>query len=448
MIKKLTYLFWVCLTFLTSMSVYSQEEEYDSLLMKKIVVENPVYKPVIGFGAGITNFDGDVMNSNFNPMVGTYAFKLTVSTFLGKAHNFVGNFHLIYGALSGNQTDLKDLNNNLNFQSDIKVFGLNAEYNFGHFFSKPEGIIRPFISVGLENITFSSKGDLFFRDTIPYSYRADGTIRDPDGKSISRDWIYETDLREMERERGNDYRDNTFAVPVDLGVDFRVSDRVKMRLGYSLHMTFTDAIDNVSMKSGQTLAEDNNAQNDRFSFAYLTMHLDLFSQPKVITEELKFAELDDFDYSLLEDEDGDGVFDLADECLGTPPGVEVDTLGCPYDDDNDGVPNYMDKQKDTPSGAFVNDDGVEMSDEELMAMVNFPDAVPRSQLALYLEETMAAGKRMKLADMPEKFHKLDLDGDSYLSFDEMLKAIDDFFDYRSDLVTGEIYRLISFFFAQ
>jgi hypothetical protein len=462
MIKKLTYLFFVCLALLIHQSGFSQEEdEYDSLLIKKTIVENPVYKPVIGFGAGITHFYGDVENSNGNPLMGSNTFKLTVSTFLGGTRSFIGNFHALFGSLTGIERSYDNPELNLNFKSDVMVFGFNAEYNFSQFFSKPEGILRPFVSVGIENISFNSKGELSFRDTTgvdhAYYYWKDGTIRDMEetpgnmlqAKHLYRDWDWETPLRE--KVGLGDYGKNTFAIPVDLGIDFRVSDRVKMRLGASGHFLLTDVIDNVSYKPGQTSndgKEDNEDINDWFSFMYLTMHLDLFSEPKVITEELKFAELDDFDYSLLEDEDGDGVFDLADECLGTPPGVEVDTLGCPYDDDNDGVPNYRDKQKDTPEGVFVNDDGVEMSEEELIARVNFPEAVPRSQLSLYLEGTITAVKRMTLAEMPEKFHKLDLDNDSYLSFDEMLTSIDEFFDFRSDLNTGEIYRLISFFFAQ
>ena len=42
------------------------------------------------------------------------------------------------------------------------------------------------------------------------------------------------------------------------------------------------------------------------------------------------------------DADGDGVPDSADQCPGTPAGVEVDGRGCPRDDDGDGVYNAMD----------------------------------------------------------------------------------------------------------
>lgn len=53
------------------------------------------------------------------------------------------------------------------------------------------------------------------------------------------------------------------------------------------------------------------------------------------------------------DSDGDGVIDSQDACPDTPPGVEVDLMGCPIDSDNDGVPDYLDKCDNTPAGASV-----------------------------------------------------------------------------------------------
>lgn len=43
------------------------------------------------------------------------------------------------------------------------------------------------------------------------------------------------------------------------------------------------------------------------------------------------------------DEDKDGVSDKKDKCPGTPPGVGVNTDGCPVDRDGDGVADYLDK---------------------------------------------------------------------------------------------------------
>ncbi len=453
--KRLIYIF-ISVLALGLSQLASSQDEFDSLLIREIVVQNPVYKPVLGFGAGITNFYGDVQNNYINNMVGKYGFRATISTFLDSKRSLIGNFHLIYGSLTGNERDLENLERNLNFQSDIIVFGLNLEYNFTHFFTNPEPVLRPFVSAGIENISFDSKGDLFYKnDSVKYEYNywPDGTIRNIDWKdrnletsiTLTRDYSYETDLRELQGEEYENYTKNTFAIPVDLGIDFHVTERVTMRLGTSLHLTFTDFIDNVGWE-GTRITGD--FTNDNFSYTYLTMHLDLFSAPRVITEELMFAELSEYDYDMFEDEDADGVFDIADDCPGTPPGIEVDTLGCPYDDDDDGVPNYLDREKDTPGGAFVDDDGITINEDELIALFNFPDAVPRSQLHLYLEGIFAEADRMTLAEMPEKFHTLDLDGDGYLSFNEMLSSIDAFFDFQTDLNSEDVYSIINFFFKQ
>jgi len=62
---------------------------------------------------------------------------------------------------------------------------------------------------------------------------------------------------------------------------------------------------------------------------------------------------------VLPDEDGDGVTDQFDKCPHTPPGVAVDTHGCPLDTDGDGVPDYKDKQLITPTECQpVDADGV------------------------------------------------------------------------------------------
>jgi hypothetical protein len=435
------------------MVLAQEEEELDSLLRKEIVVENPVYKPVVGFGAGILNFYGDVRNDFINPMVGNYAFRLNVSTFIDrKTRNFAGNFFLYTGALTGNERSFNNPARNLNFRSEIVSFGINGEYNFGHIFKNENAVIRPFISTGIEIIAFNSKGDIYDAEGRQYYYWSDGSIRDIDEANkntlnnhvLTRDWNFETDLREQNLYNLGSYNRTTFAIPVDIGLDFRVNYRVKMRLGASGHFTFTDLIDNVSWQGEGVTG---NERNDHFTFTYLTMHLDLFSDPKVRVEELKFAELDDFDYTMFEDEDRDGIIDAADDCPHTPAGVDVDTLGCPYDTDDDGVPDYIDREDNTAAGAFVDDYGVTLTEDEIIAKLDFSDAVERKDLALY-NTVLEAGSRMSFGELPAKFRSVDIDKDAYLSFDELLKAIDDFFDYRSELTTDEVYRMINFFFAQ
>jgi hypothetical protein len=343
-----------------------------------------------------------------------------------------------------------DLERNLNFHSTINSFGVSVEYNFGHLFKKENPVLNPFIAFGFEPFLFSAKGDLWSGND-KYHYWSDGTIRNVAetagipvrSEILMRDWDFETDLREADLYGLGNYRQFSFAVPVDVGIDFNISERMKMRFGTSIHLTFTDLIDNVSPE-GEGIAA--NKYNDHFAFTYLGLHLDLFSEPKVRTEELLFAELEDFDYLMFEDEDNDGIVDGIDECPGTPQGVDVDSTGCPWDYDQDGVPDYQDDEDSAP-GAIVNDRGVEMSENDLLSLLATPDAIRRSELDLYIISQQER-ERMTLDQLDEKFHVLDLNGDQYLSFDELLLAIDDFFDFKSFMVTDEVFEVINFFFAQ
>jgi hypothetical protein len=429
----------------------AQEIDYDSLLIRRVEVENPTYMPVIGLAYGNMHFLGDVRNSFPTPLSDKSGFKLNISSPpFDRQKTFVVNFSLLFAEVTGNERSYINLDRHLNFHSTINAFGVGVEYNFGHLFNNKDPVLKPFVSIGFEPFLFSAKGDLLTGNE-KYHYWSDGTIRnipETDGavmrsEVLMRDWDYETDLRDANLYGLGNYRQYSFAVPIDFGLDFNISERMKMRLGTTFHLTFTDLIDNVSSEGEGVTASTG---NDHFVFTYIGLHLDLFSDPKIKTEELLFAELDDFDYLMFEDEDGDGVVDGVDECSNTPEGVEVDSSGCPRDYDQDGVPDYIDDEISFP-GVIVNERGVEMSEDELESLLATPNAISRSELDLYLVPSKTR-ERMSFDELDEKFHKLDLNGDKDLSFDELLLAIDDFFDFKSFMVTDEVYEVINFFFAQ
>jgi len=66
------------------------------------------------------------------------------------------------------------------------------------------------------------------------------------------------------------------------------------------------------------------------------------------------------------DSDRDGVFDLYDDCPGTPAEAVgmVDIHGCPSDADFDGVPDYEDACPGTPAGATVDSTGCAVDSDE------------------------------------------------------------------------------------
>jgi len=436
------------------LAAMAQEDEIEELLKERIVIENPIYKPVISLGSGVINYHGDVKNNFLNPVIGNYGAKLNVSTFIDSKRYFKANFSLIYGQVSANQKSFTDLDHNLNFKSDLVDFGVNVEYSFDHIFRR-RNYIRPFISAGIENIQFTPKGDLYDGLNNLYYYWNDGTIRDINqvendvnpGLILYRDYIYETDLREREKVLYNlgSYSQNTFSFPVDAGFDFKISDRIDCRLGTSLHFTFTDFLDNVSSKGTHIPGKKG---NDIFSYSYFMIRLDLFSQPKIQVIEKMFAEME-LDPILIDDEDGDFILDPADECPGTPYGVVVDSCGCPLDLDDDGVPDYLDEELNTARGAWVDDRGKTITEEEFLArLMDRGNAMNRQDLKVYFETISKGYIPGTVEEIPAKFKNLDRDGDGYISFEELLNAIDDYFDYKLDLTVKDLYELNDFFFKQ
>jgi hypothetical protein len=445
-------LFFLLILLLPCSLVIAQENPWEDLLRKEVEVENPVYKPVVGFGAGIISFYGDVRNNHLTPMNGMPGYKINVATFLDNKRYFKANFFLITGKLTGNQRSLTDSARNLNFQSDMISFGINMQYSFGHLLKK-NSIVVPFISVGLENIQFNSKGDLFDAEDQRYYYWNDGSIRNmsqPNATAtvMQRDFRYETDLRKQNMFGYGDYSQNTFAIPVDAGLDFNVSNRVTMRLGTSLHFTLSDYFDNLSGSDNiyNGVNYGGNSAKDMFTYTYVTFHLDLFSDAKTIIVEKLFADVE-FDYAFYGDEDYDMVFDGWDNCPGTPKGVEVDSLGCPFDADDDGVADYLDKQINSRQNAVVNSNGVEISDDEVLAALSL-ESIRHSEVDLYKMTNLGYAGRKGKAIIPQKFVFLDVDKDAYISFDEVLNAIDDFFDFETSLSVQDIYELNDFFFSQ
>jgi hypothetical protein len=436
-----------------------EEDEFEQMLIEEVEVEDPVYKPVVAFGLGSLNFLGDV-NDFYSGLWGTQpGFRVNIMTFLDGRRYYKLNFFMLYGKLTGNERSYADLERNLNFQSEIMNFGINFEYSFRHLFRRAtwQGrVITPFVSAGIETFQFNSKADLYNSDGIRYQYWSDGTIRDipensPDAHEsiiIRRNYVYETDLRTANIYGMGDYPQISLAVPVDFGIDFRITERVNMRVASSVHFTFTDMIDNIT--SGITGITGNN-RNDRFSYSYVTFHLDLFSDPKTILLERLYADID-FDYTLIEDEDGDGVFDFWDDCPGTPPGVEVNEFGCPIDSDGDGVPDHIDLEPNTRPGAFVDEYGREISPEQLAENLGSREnAVDRDEMERYATLSAYRYQSYSFEDfsgIPGEYRFLDIDGDGFLSFEELINAINLFFDGEANLTSDDIYKLMDLLFLQ
>lgn len=452
MLRSVSYLFLLISFIMLPLASQGQEIDYDSLLQRVDSVENPVFKPVISFSYGVINFRGDVENSLLTPLTGNGAGMVNVSTFIDRKYrNFIANFYFFSGKLSASEYSTTDLSRNLNFETSLYAFGLNVEYRFGHLISE-NSFLRPYLQVGVENINFSSKGDLLDASGDQYFYWTDGTIRDQsqsdgDANLLYRDYHYETDLRKNESNQfglGN-YSQRSLAFPVGAGVLFRISNRTSFSLGATYHFTLSDYIDNVAY---QGTSVSGGKGNDGFVFSYLSVHFDLFSDPSTKTVDLLYADVE-FDELFFDDEDGDFVLDVSDHCPGTPYGVAVDTLGCPLDGDQDGVPDYLDLELESAPGVWVDEQGETLTEEAFYASIESRNsAMPREEVEAYFTTIRDDYALRRSNEIPEKFLALDEDSDGYISFDELLKAIDLYFDFQVDLNIEEVRELNDFFFSQ
>lgn len=433
--------------FLSTHIVFAQGG-YEDLLYQEVEVENPVYMPVIGIGAGVINYYGELQNDFRNLIQGQPTYRINVYQYIDNKHFWKINLNAMFGKISGYERSYIDTSKNANFESDLFTLGFNLEYSFGNIY-KGEKKIVPFISIGGEYIAnFSAKSDIYNENGDKYIYYPDGTIRAND-QLVSRDYDYETDLRKLNPYGIEDYASSSFAIVADVGFDFKVSDRVALRLASSLHYTFTDEIDGISKEN--TIGRIGNSAMDMFSFTYVALNIDLFSDSKTkIIENYVIDVTGDFDYTLIADDDRDGILNLVDNCLETPSGIPVDSVGCPFDDDRDGVPNYIDKEQFSNKGAIVDEFGAELSANKIRDKL-FQDLLAVDRDEIYMVPVGLGWSKyteMTNVEMPEKYKKLDLDADNYISFDELLEAINGFFDFDSEFKTEDIYDLNNFFFAQ
>jgi len=452
----------ICILVIIPVTGMAQEDEFERLLNEEVENINPVYKPVVGIGIGVMNYFGDIKNDYYSPTIGTPGYKVFLTTFVDNSHMLRADFFFMGGRINGNERSFSKPIDNFNFQTSIYNFGFDLNYDFDHLYKKRDRRIHPFISLGISTTLFSSTADstgTYFDSDLQqnvearYHYWTDGTIRNvPEAAAniegsrlMKRDFTYETPLRQYDWGLGK-YAEYAFVIPFDFGIDMTLSDRLMLRVGNSICYTFSDAIDHVSYEnsSGKTGKKG----NDFYNYTYVSIHLDLFSSAKTLKIERLFREME-FDPMLFGDEDNDGWMDGWDDCPGTPPGVSADSSGCPVDSDKDGIYDYTDKQPFTTAGAFVNEEGVEITADDLAALLDKSLAVGRNEVELYVRkgETYAASKRGNVT-IPEKFRTIDADGDDYISFDEMLKEIDSYFDFSSTLNADEIYELNSFFFSQ
>lgn len=242
-------------------------------------------------------------------------------------------------------------------------------YDFSNFFKTDRYLWRPWVETGIEGFEFLTKTDL--RDAFgnKYYYWNDGSIKnmdqaDPNAANaidLVRDYTYETDVRELNKDGFGKYPERSWAVPVGAGVMLKVTDRATFKIGTTFHLAFTDYVDGISNKS--TGSRAGTKAKDNFVMTSFSIHYDLVTKRKFDT--LPADHFDGVDYLALymEDEDGDGVTDFNDDCHKTPKTAKVDKRGCPVDEDKDLIADYYDEELPTPESMIANGVGIGITDE-------------------------------------------------------------------------------------
>lgn len=315
-------------------------------------------RPKIGVGVGMMNYQGDLVASRgyFNP----FQNRTAVQVFASQALNdeFDLTFFMLYGSLGA---DERTLVRNLNFRSRITAGGLGVSYNFSNFF-KPTNKLTPFVSLGFEVFEFQSKTDLTDSYGNEYQYWSDGTIRniaEDDAEAgeaieITRDYVYETDIRKKNLDGFGDYSERSFAIPAGVGFNLDLNEKMDFTMGLEYHWTFTDYIDGVTEQSRGI--RQGNKQSDKFLLTFARLSYDLTPIPH--------EDAPDFSGGDNADADLDSIPDFLDNCPNTPIGIEVDSKGCPLDSDNDGVPDFADSEINSPEGSIVDSSGVALTDAD------------------------------------------------------------------------------------
>jgi len=385
-IKRTYRLLYILLFFLSVTSVWGQSVPADSSVVaeEEPVKEQPkkeepqppalggIFKPTIGLGAGNLAFFGDLYNKHFQKApVSRLGYELHLSQPLTDYLHL--NFYVMFGKMGANErTTLR----NENFESSIRLGGVQLMYDFSNFI-KNQKHVRPYVLLGVEGFEFLTKTDLKDKYGNTYYYWSDGSIKNmaegsagaQNAINLVRDYSYDSDVRELNRDGFGKYQERSWGIPVGAGFSMNIGDRAKFRFGATMHFTFTDYIDGITENSAGT--RKGTTANDHFMMMSASIHYDLvFKKKDPAFDTLRSDHFNNVDWLAIDkgDEDKDGVLDFDDYCHGTPAGAKVDAKGCPMDDDNDLVPQYRDDQPATPAGIIANGKGVGITDSMAQSM--------------------------------------------------------------------------------
>lgn len=457
--KFLHIIFLVCLLFGIKKGIAQESTDTSNVEDKAPKKHIPL---TYNMGIGLYNYRGDVgliknlgTTENFQTSLrGGLEYK--IKSVLGLGIN-VG-----YGSLVKNE---KNGGDNDNFYTTILSGGISGNFHFANGYMLAEKYpIDPFLSFGVNYLSFDPKTDLLDENGATYYYWTDGTIRDEAQSTgnplttptLQRDYDYETTIAVP-----NGEQKTALGYVVGAGFNFHITSYLQAQLMQTVSFTNTDFLD------GHIGGE----ANDVYTNSSISL---IFNPSGYVSKEESSNQFDDIDFvSLLKaDSDADGVLDIDDKCNDTEEGIEVDRHGCPKDSDEDGIPDYMDDEiKTKKEVAKIDSNGVGIPDSLVAeAALDTTNFTLRQELCQYYpsmcqgDETDAeyqiinSGKadrklinsKVTPSKRPiEEIKKIcDLNGDGEINSKEIYQSIDNYFDGKLDLRLGDLHKLIDYYFDQ
>jgi len=280
----------------------------DNRYMSSVLPADTGLNPTFSIGGGAFSYFGDLKPFDSMGRVGdNMGFDLSISSKLNKY--LTGGLVFLKGKIT---TDERSETRNLNFQSRLTAGGLFVSHNLSNWIDQ-KSRLKPYVTLGIEAFEFNSKGDLLDANGNTYFYWSDGSIRiepetgtNPNALTTSRDYVYESDLREADLDGLGKYPQFSLAIPVGVGITFDITDHLGFKASTTMHLTFTDLLDDVSEKGD--MAREGKDNLEKFLYTSFSLQYKLFDKKKPIEpqeDSLMLAIAD----TLPEDTTGEDVID-------------------------------------------------------------------------------------------------------------------------------------------
>ena len=420
---------------------------------EEMVTDN--HLPSIYFGGGILDFKGNI-GSVTNMSIYTdsrFGYSAGIDERLWNTGLAIG-VNYLGGKLAKTE---RSIIQNANFESSIWSIGFNLSYNFDNGYILSRGSrIAPYLTFGVDYLSFNSFADLKDANGNPYNYWNDGTIRNlpqtavnaESANLMSRDYTYETDLHALAASQGNNYSQNTISIPLGLGIAFKLTPAFSIDLKGTYYMAQTKWIDDVSNQSGGNLS--GNTINNSYLYTSISLRYNIGVSMSSSYDDPRYRDVD-FKALINQDSDGNGVKDIDNRCPGTPKGVKVDKHGCPVKDYVIGEKGVIDKD----NANYVDSATTARKIPSNLVEPDYTNYHPVKRDNKYdissntnTNIVRPINKVSANSEIPDELKIADFDHDGIITIKEINAAIDAFFDGDKRFTVSFINKLVDYFFDQ